>query len=110
MAQNWQAAEAIQKKIVCLENEADALEARDPLALSKKFVYAVSRSDLLELLTVQDRLANKAKDIAGVVLGRRMIFPEAIAALLVDFLKRSIQASAQAIWQHMSWMNYLKRF
>ena len=44
----------------------------------------------------QDRVANKAKDIAGLILGRKMVFP----ALLVDdftaYIERSVAASKQA--------------
>jgi predicted phosphate transport protein (TIGR00153 family) len=64
--------------------------------LPKGLFMPVARSDLLELLSVQDRLANKAKDIAGVVLGRRVVFPESIAAAYFEFLKRCVEASKQA--------------
>ena len=57
---------------------------------------SVSRSDLLSLLNVQDKLANKAKDIAGIVLGRRMVFPDATVAPFIDFLNLCIEASKQA--------------
>lgn len=57
---------------------------------------SVSRSDLLELLHVQDRLANKAKDIAGMVLGRKMVLPSATTEKFKNFLQHCIEASNQA--------------
>lgn len=96
LAQKWSEAELIQQDIVRLENEADDLKRDLRLHLPKGLFLPVSRSDLLELLTVQDRLANKAKDIAGIVLGRKMIFPDAVAIPFVDFLKRCLDAGKQA--------------
>ena len=34
----------------------------------------VDRADVLELLTQQDRIANKAKDISGRVIGRQLSY------------------------------------
>ena len=35
----------------------------------------VPREDLLELLLVQDKIANRTKDVSGIVLGRKMQIP-----------------------------------
>lgn len=96
LSQKWSDVELIQRDIARLENEADDLKRDLRLHLPKGLFLPVSRSDLLELLTVQDRLANKAKDIAGLILGRRMIFPEAVTAPFRDFLRRCVEASKQA--------------
>ncbi|MES2218631.1 MAG: TIGR00153 family protein [Pseudomonadota bacterium] len=95
-AQDWPAVAKFQKEIVQLENEADDMKRELRLHLPKGLFMPVSRSDLLELLSVQDRLANKAKDIAGIVLGRKMVFPPTTAILFLEFLRRSIEASQQA--------------
>ena len=79
-----------------LENEADTLKRDLRLHLPNSLFMSFSRSDLLELLEVQDALANKVKDIAGMVLGRQMSFPDTMAANYIEFLKRNIDASAQA--------------
>jgi len=96
LLQKWTEVGALQQNIVRLENEADDLKRDLRLHLPKGLFLPVSRSDLLELLTVQDRLANKAKDIAGIVFGRKMVFPEAVASGFTDFLHRCIEASKQA--------------
>jgi predicted phosphate transport protein (TIGR00153 family) len=96
LKQDWQEVGILQKGISRLENEADDMKRELRLHLPKGLFMPVSRSDLLELLTVQDRLANKAKDIAGIVMGRKMLFPEVIATLFMAFLKRCIDASHQA--------------
>src|SRR6185295_18217073 len=53
----------LQQHIAALENKADVMKRDLRLHLPKGLFMSFSRSDLLELLTVQDQLANKAKDI-----------------------------------------------
>lgn len=95
-AKNWSKVEVLHKDIVRLENEADAMKRELRLHLPNSLFMSFSRSDLLELLELQDNLANKVKDIAGMVLGRHMGFPEEMADHYVEFLKRNIDASVQA--------------
>ena len=95
-AQDWLKVETLQRDIVRLENEADDMKRELRLHLPKSLFMSVSRSDLLELLSVQDRLANKARDIAGVVFGRKMTFPDSITLQFMGFLKRCIDAVRQA--------------
>lgn len=95
-AHDWEKAEAQQQKIAALEREADALKKELRLQLPKGMMLAMSRRDVLEVLTVQDRIANTAKDIAGLILGRKMQFPENLIRDLKQFLNRSIDAVHQA--------------
>lgn len=95
-AGDWVEAERLQHRISDLENEADTLKKELRLHLPSGWMMAMSRRDVLEVLSVQDQIANKAKDIAGLVLGRKMVFPEDMHPRLIDFVKRSIDASAQA--------------
>ncbi len=96
LKEQWDDVAALQKEIAHLENEADVMKRDLRVHLPKGLFMPVSRSDLLELLSVQDRLANKAKDIAGIVMGRRMVFPKAIASTFMEFLTRCMDASKQA--------------
>jgi predicted phosphate transport protein (TIGR00153 family) len=56
----------------------------------------VPREDLLELLLVQDKIANRTRDVSGIVLGRRMQIPESIADQFLDFVDRNVDATKQA--------------
>jgi predicted phosphate transport protein (TIGR00153 family) len=96
LAQQWPEVEVLQRELVRLENEADNMKRDLRLQMPKGLFMPVSRSDLLELLNVQDRLANKAKDIAGLVLGRKMIFPAEITEPFLEFLLRCIEAAKKA--------------
>ncbi len=96
LAGDWDKAAELQKTIADLEGAADDLKHELRLNLPSGLMMAMSRRDLLETLTMQDRIANKAKDIAGLMLGRKMSFPHEVTHLMLDFVKRSIDASAQA--------------
>ena len=67
-----------QGEVAQLENDADRLKKKLRLHLPKGLFMPVARRDLLEVLTMQDRIANRAKDIAGLMVGRRMRMPEPI--------------------------------
>ena len=47
-------------------------------------------------MTQQDKIANRAKDISGRMLGRKMEFPTEMRADFTAYLKRCIDATAQA--------------
>lgn len=95
-AKNWAESETVQREIARFETLADDLKRDIRLHLPNGLFMSVSRSDILELLNVQDRLANIAKDIAGTVFGRRMEFPEEIHKIYVEFLQHCIEAAKQA--------------
>ncbi len=86
----------LKKKISHLEREADKLKKSLRMQLPKSLFMPVSRRDLLEVLTMQDKVANRAKDISGLVAGRKMRLPEQMGKLYLDFTKRCLDACAQA--------------
>lgn len=96
MHENWKAAEDLHRQIVQLENDADTIKRKLRLHLPKGIFMPVQRTDVLELVTRQDMIANDAKDIAGIIIGRRMAFPVEISQEYLDFLKRCIDATDQA--------------
>jgi len=93
---DWQEASHLQQLISKLENQADDLKRELRMNLPSNFFMPVARGDLLDLLTVQDRVANKAKDIAGLIIGRRMEFPENTGVDLLRFAERSVETARQA--------------
>lgn len=93
---DWEEAQAIREKIESLEHEADDLKKEIRLHLPKSLFMPVPREDLLELLLVQDKMANRAKDVSGLVLGRRMEIPPQIADRFLEFVQRCVDAAKQA--------------
>lgn len=94
---DWEKAEAIYNNIRNIENNADDLKRDLRLHLPKNLFLPVPRSDLLDLLTKQDKIANTAKDIAGLALGRKMSFPESMQPTLIEFVGISIANVHQAL-------------
>lgn len=95
-ANDWDAAGAIQIKIADLETDADRIKRDLRLHLPTGLFLPVSRTDVLELLSAQDRIANKAEDIAGLTLSRKMLPPTSFAEDFMAFLDCSINAAKQA--------------
>ncbi len=94
---DWDAAAAAQQEIRDQENIADDLKSNVRTNLPKSLFLPVSRTDLLELLHTQDKLANKAKDVAGLMLGRQMQVPESLIQEVRDYYNESLLASRQAL-------------
>lgn len=96
IANDWEEGKAIRERIVVLENEADDMKREFRLNLPKHLFLHMPRTDLLELMSIQDRVANKAKDITGLMLGREMAIPEPLAEPMLDYIRSTINTSAQA--------------
>lgn len=85
-----------QQRISTLENEADDLKKELRMNLPKGLFMPVSRQDLLEVLTMQDKIANTAKDVAGLIVGRKMKLPAAIHDDFIQYIQRCVDACNQA--------------
>lgn len=97
IADDWEQAESVQKRINDLEHEADALKKQLRLQLPKSLFLPVPRTDLLELLSMQDKVANCAKDIAGIMLGRKMAIPPVMQQKTVAYVDAAVKAADQAL-------------
>jgi predicted phosphate transport protein (TIGR00153 family) len=93
---NWKKAGVARDEISRLEHEADNLKKEIRLNLPKSLFMPVPRQDLLELLLVQDKIANRTKDVSGIVIGRKMQIPDEIAEQFLEFVDRNIDAAKQA--------------
>jgi predicted phosphate transport protein (TIGR00153 family) len=96
VADDWDEAIRVRDEIEALEHKADDLKKKIRLQLPKSLFMPVPREDLLELLLVQDKIANRTKDVSGLVLGRRMKLPAEISDEFLDFVNRNIDAAKQA--------------
>ncbi|MEE3289253.1 MAG: TIGR00153 family protein [Pseudomonadota bacterium] len=94
---DWLKAEEIQLAIHNTENEADALKREIRTHLPRSLWLPVSRNDLLEMLQIQDRLANQARDIAGIMLGRKIEIPEELIECVRDYYQKNLNTSMQAL-------------
>jgi len=95
--EKWESAEKTYKKILKAEREADQLKRNIRQSLPKSLFLPVPRGDLLELVTIQDHVANRAKDVAGVITGRHMQFPAKMQKGIMEFVDTCGATSAQAL-------------
>lgn len=92
----WEKAEELRAKISECERQADTLKREIRLKLPRGLFMPIDRTDLLELVTQQDKLANFAKDIAGRMVGRHFAIPEDMQPAFEAYLKRNLDATIQA--------------
>ncbi|RTE85603.1 MULTISPECIES: TIGR00153 family protein [Gammaproteobacteria] len=95
-AGDWEAAEKAQKEIAKLEKEADHTKREIRLNLPSGLFLPVERADLLELVSQQDRIANKAKDIAGLIVGRQLTIPASLLEPFKNYLDRCLDSTKMA--------------
>ncbi len=96
IAEDWDAVRKARDEISALENRADEVKHGIRSNLPKSLFMPVSRQDLLELLLVQDKIANRTKDVSGLVVGRKMRIPKEVADDFKAYVARNIDAVVQA--------------
>lgn len=92
----WEKAKEVQHQISSLEKDADKLKREIRINLPNSLFMPVDRTDLLELLTQQDKIANKAKDIAGIMLGRQLKIPKDVKEEFIKYVNRCLDATELA--------------
>ncbi|MGL5726393.1 MAG: TIGR00153 family protein [Plesiomonas sp.] len=93
---DWEKANQLREHISQLEKQADTLKREIRLKLPRGLFLPVDRTDMLELLTQQDKLANRAKDISGRMIGRHLRIPDAMHPAFMNYLQRCLDATAQS--------------
>lgn len=93
---DWDTASVVRDEIDQLEHDADDVKKEIRLHLPKSLFMPVPREDLLELLLVQDKIANRSKDVTGIVMGRKLQVPDSLAEQFIEFVDRNIDAAKQA--------------
>lgn len=96
IAGDWVRAEGLHDRISAEEYRADVMKKNLRLNLPSGLFMPVSRGDLLELLSEQDKVANCAEDVSGLMLGRRMNIPTELQDALAQLLDTALAACEQA--------------
>ena len=92
-ANRWGRASDVREEICRFEGLADELKQDVRSNLPRGLWMSVSRADLLELLRVQDKMANGVKEVSGISLGRQLAFPAAMTSEVADFIDVVVQVS-----------------
>ncbi|MCB1858438.1 MAG: TIGR00153 family protein [Gammaproteobacteria bacterium] len=83
-------------RIFSKEQEADDLKNDLRAHLPKSLFLPVDRRDLLEILELQDTIANTAQDIAGLMMERNMSVPKGMEASLRELVKLCVDTNDRA--------------
>jgi predicted phosphate transport protein (TIGR00153 family) len=83
---------AIKEVVFEREQEADRIKNEMRNHLPRSLFMPVDRRDLLEVLQMQDSIADTAQDIAGLLVERPMEVPESLKEPLLAMSKRCIDA------------------
>ena len=94
--EDWEAVEATYNAIAVFEGQADDQKQDIRLHLPKSLFMPINRSDLIQLLSKQDKICNTAKDIAGIILGRKQVIPKKIATDMTAYVKSAIAVAVEA--------------
>ena len=93
---DWIKVDEIAEQIKQLENEADDMKNDIRANLPKSLFMPVPRQDLLELVLVQDKVANLSKQISGMVKVRKMQIPASLYDQFLAFVERCVDAAKKA--------------
>lgn len=91
------AVKEVYHQIAALEQKADDQKHLLREHLPSGLFMPIDRQDLLDSLRVQDLLANRARDIAGIVVGRKLQFPEQASFQAIELVKATVKTCHQAL-------------
>jgi len=83
---------SLKDRIFELENDADTIKNELRNNLPKSLLMPVDRRDLLEVLQMQDSIADTAQDVAGLLVERPMELPEFLKEPLMTLAERCVDA------------------
>jgi predicted phosphate transport protein (TIGR00153 family) len=87
--QNFSKVEEIQQQISIAEEEADTIKNEVRNHLPRNIFMPINRRDLLEMLDMQDTIADVAQDIANLLFLRKMCLPEDLSQEIIQFVEKS---------------------
>jgi predicted phosphate transport protein (TIGR00153 family) len=79
-----------------LEHEADHIKNEIRSRLPRRLFVAVGRRDMLEILDLQDSIADVAQDIAELADQRGMVIPGDLAEPLLELVRRALMTCERA--------------
>ena len=91
IAEDQRQVEVIAARIVKLEAEADKVKNTIRSSLPRSLFMPVDRRDFLEVLDLQDSIADTAQDVAEMLLLRPTTVPEPMARPLLSLTKRCVE-------------------
>jgi len=92
----WDEVEQHYGRLTELEHKADKLKRKIRRNLPRGFFLPVARADILDLLSRQDEIANGARDVGGLMFGRRMQFPSDLQPTIMELTVATVATCVKA--------------
>jgi len=86
----------IHKNISKLEVAADEIKGNLRAHMPNSLFMPMPREQVLDIVRLQDKIANLSQDISGIMTGRKTELPKAVADLFISFVERAVDAAHQA--------------
>ncbi|MDQ6966375.1 MAG: TIGR00153 family protein, partial [Mariprofundaceae bacterium] len=93
---DYAACKSIHKSIARMEKAADAIKVDLRSHLPNSLFMPMPREQILDIVRLQDKIANISQDISGIMTGRKTEIPEKVVDLFADFVQRAVDAAHQA--------------
>jgi len=90
---DWDKVAKINERIRNLEHDADKIKTQIRSNLPKSLFMPVPRQDLLELVLVQDKIANITKSISGMIAQRKLQIPSGMYDEFFVFVNLCVDAA-----------------
>ena len=87
--EDYSKVEKIQQQVIQAEKEADSIKNEVRNYLPRNIFMPINRRDLLEMLDMQDSIADVAQDIVILLNIRKMKLPEELSQDVIHFVKKS---------------------
>jgi len=93
---DYASCKSIHKSIAKLEGAADDIKIDLRAHLPNSLFMPMPREQILDIVRLQDKIANITQDISGIMTGRKTELPEPVAELFITFVDCSVEAARQA--------------
>jgi len=93
---DYAACKSIHKSIAKLESAADDIKVKLRTHLPSSLFMPMPREQILDIVRLQDKIANVTQDISGIMTGRKTEIPEPVADMFIAFVQRAVDAAHQA--------------
>ena len=97
LLKDWDKALKIKQEIELIEHDADEVKYKMRQRLHERLYLSVPRQSVLVLLQKQDKIANRIKDVTGIMYGRRMSFPLLLGDSFKELLSVMPELSKQLV-------------
>ena len=96
MQQDWAAAEQHHQEVLSAKQAADSIKREIRNHLPRSLLLPIARSDLLELLRIQDDIGFRCKQIAEMVLLRKLVVPAALSSGFAAYAEATLNLTKLA--------------